>query len=315
MRAVVFDGELRVKEIPIPRPAEGEALIRVLTAGVCSTDLEILRGYMQFSGVLGHEFVGVVEQCSNPNLQGKRVVGEINCVCHTCPLCQREMPHHCLNRSVLGIANRHGAFAEFLVLPEENLHVVPNSIRDDVAVFTEPLAAAFRVAEQVAITPNDRVVVLGDGRLGQLCAQVLWTFTKRLICVGKHEWKLNMLNALHIPTVLRDDPIERNVDIVVEATGSPDGIARALELVRPEGTIVLKTTVADTSSINLSLPVIKEIRIVGSRCGPFRPALEALAANAVDVRPMITETYELRDAELAMQRAASPEVMKVLLHI
>ncbi len=315
MRAVVFDGELRVTEIPIPRPAEGEALIRVLTAGVCSTDLELVRGYMEFKGVLGHEFVGVVEQCSNPNLQGKRVVGEINCVCHTCPFCQLEMPHHCLNRSVLGIRDRQGAFAEFLTLPEENLHLVPHSIRDDVAVFTEPLAAAFRIAEQVPITANDRVVVLGDGKLGQLCAQVLWLATKKLVCIGKHEWKLNMLNALHIPTALKDDPIERNVDIVVEATGSREGIVRALELVRPEGTIVLKTTIANVSSLDFSLPVINEVKIIGSRCGPFRPALEALASNTVEVRPMITETYELRDAELAMQRAAAPEVMKVLLHI
>ena len=315
MRAVVFDGELRVTEIPIPRPAEGEALIRVLTAGVCSTDLELVRGSMEFKGVLGHEFVGVVEQCSNPNLQGKRVVGEINCVCHTCPFCQLEMPHHCLNRSVLGIRDRQGAFAEFLTLPEENLHLVPHSIRDDVAVFTEPLAAAFRIAEQVPITANDRVVVLGDGKLGQLCAQVLWLATKKLVCIGKHEWKLNMLNALHIPTVLKDDPIERNVDIVVEATGSREGIVRALELVRPEGTIVLKTTIANVSSLDFSLPVINEVKIIGSRCGPFRPALEALASNTVEVRPMITETYELRDGELAMQRAAASEVMKVLLHI
>lgn len=315
MRAVIFDGELRVTEIPIPRPAEGEALVRVLTAGVCNTDLELLHGYMGFTGVLGHEFVGVVEQCANPNLQGKRVVGEINCVCHKCSFCQLEMPHHCLNRTVVGILGRQGAFAEFLTLPEENLHLVPNSIRDDVAVFTEPLAAAFRIIEQIPVTANDRVVVLGDGKLGQLCAQALWLSTKKLLCIGKHEWKLNILNALHIPTALKDDPIERNVDIVVEATGSQEGIARALELVRPEGTIVLKTTSAEAGTLNLSLPVINEIKIIGSRCGPFRPALEALASNAVDVRPMITETYELRDAELAMQRAVAPEVMKVLLHI
>lgn len=315
MRAVVFDGELRVREIPIPRRPDGHALIRVLTAGVCSTDLELLRGYMDFQGVPGHEFVGVVEQCSNPHLQGKRVVGEINCVCHTCSSCRRETPHHCLNRTVLGITGRQGVFAEFTTLPEENLHVVPSSIRDDVAVFTEPLAAAFRIVEQIPVTANDRVVILGDGRLGQLCAQVLWLSTKKLICVGKHEWKLNLLNALHIPTVMKDDPIERNVDIVVDATGSEEGIARAMELVRPEGTIVLKTTTAGTSTIPFSLPVINELRIIGSRCGPFRPALEALASNLVEVRPLVTETYELRDAALAMERAAASDVMKVLLHI
>jgi len=315
MRAVVFDGEVKVTEIPMPRPADGEALLRVLTAGVCKTDLELTKGYMSFQGVPGHEFVGMVEQCSNPHLQGKRVVGEINCVCHRCRFCRLEMPHHCLNRTVLGVQNRQGAFAEFVTLPEENLHLVPNSIRDDVAVFTEPLAAAFRIPEQVTVNADDSVVVLGDGKLGQLCAQVLWLYSKRLVCVGKHPWKLDLLNNLHINTARRDDPIERGADIVVEATGSYEGLMRALELARPEGTIILKTTSAHPTALELSAPVINEIKIIGSRCGPFRPALEALAMGNVEVRPMISETYELRDATVALQRAASPEVMKVLLHI
>lgn len=314
MRAVVFDGEIKVTEIPMPRPADGEALVRVLTAGVCKTDLELTRGYMSFQGVPGHEFVGMVEQCSNPHLQGKRVVGEINCVCHRCRFCRLEMPHHCLNRTVLGVQNRQGAFAEFVTLPEENLHLVPNSIRDDVAVFTEPLAAAFRIPEQVTVNADDSVVILGDGKLGQLCAQVLWLYSKRLVCVGKHPWKLDLLNNLHINTARQDDPIERGADIVVEATGSYEGLMRALELVRPEGTIILKTTSAHPTALELSAPVINEIKIIGSRCGPFRPALEALAMGNVEVRPMISETYELRDAPLALQRAASPDVMKVLLH-
>ena len=315
MRAVIFDGEVRVTEIPIPRPAEGEALVRVLTAGICNTDLEIIQGYMGFSGVIGHEFVGIVEQCTNPHLQGKRVVGEINCVCHTCAFCGQEMPHHCMNRTVLGILNRQGAFAEFLTLPEENLHLVPSSIRDDVAVFTEPLAAAFRITEQVAITKEDRIVVLGDGKLAQLCAQVLWTYSKRLVCVGKHPWKLNLLNNLHINTALIDDPIERGVDIVVEATGSEEGLHRAMELVRPEGTIILKTTVAHPTPLDVSVPVINEIKIIGSRCGPFRPALEALAMGTVEVRPMISATFELREAAEALRRATDSDAMKVLLHV
>jgi threonine dehydrogenase-like Zn-dependent dehydrogenase len=315
MRAVVFDGEVHVNEIPMPRPAEGEALVRVLTAGICNTDLELLKGYMAFKGVPGHEFVGIVEQCANPHLQGKRVVGEINCVCHTCRFCRLEMPHHCLNRTVLGVLNRQGAFAEFITLPEENLHLVPGSIRDDVAVFTEPLAAAFRIVEQVPITAEDRIVVLGDGKLGQLCAQVLWQYSKHLVCVGKHDWKLNLLNNLHINTARKEDPIESGVDLVAEATGSYEGLMRALELVRPEGTIVLKTTMAQATALDLSGPVINEVKIIGSRCGPFRPALEALAMGNVEVRPLITETYELRDAPLALQRAAASEVMKVLLHV
>jgi threonine dehydrogenase-like Zn-dependent dehydrogenase len=315
MRALVFDGELRLMDLPVPTPGEGEALVKVLTAGVCSTDIEIKRGYMGYKGVVGHEFVGMVEHASNPFLLGKRVVGEINCVCHRCHYCLIEMPRHCLNRSVLGIANRNGAFAEYLTLPEENLHLAPNSIRDDVAVFAEPTAAAFRITEQLEISAQDRVVVLGDGKLGQLVAQVLWLHTKNLTCVGKHQWKLDLLAKLGIGIAHADDPLERGADIVVEATGSYEGFTRALELVRPEGTIVLKTTVAHPTALDLSSPVVNEVRIVGSRCGPFRPALEALSMGNVEVRPMITESYELGDAVYAMTRAEDPGVMKVLLHM
>ena len=225
------------------------------------------------------------------------------------------MPHHCLNRTVLGIDGRDGAFAEYVALPEENLHIVPGSIRDDVAVFTEPLAAAFRIPEQIVVGKNDRVIILGDGKLGQLCAQVLWLYSKRLLCVGKHPWKLELLKDLHIPVVTRDEPVERGADVVVEATGSYGGLARALELVRPEGTVVLKTTAAHPTALDFSAPVVNEVKIVGSRCGPFRPALEALAMGNVEVRPMITESYLLNDAVYAMHRAAADNVMKVLLHI
>lgn len=315
MRAVVFDGELRIAEIPMPRLAEGEALVRVLAAGICNTDLEILKGYMGFEGTLGHEFVGLVEECSNPHLQGTRVVGEITCVCHRCMYCQLEIPHHCLNRSVLGILNRNGAFAEYLSLPEENLHLVPSSIRDDVAVFAEPTASAFRILEQITISADDRVIVLGDGKLGQLITQVLWHNTKNVICVGKHRWKLGLLDDLQMRTAYVDDPLERGADVVVDATGSYEGFARALELVRPEGTIVLKTTITHPTAIDMSLPVVNEVRIVGSRCGPFRPALEALSMGTVEVQPMITDTFELGDAVDAFERAAAKDVMKVLLHM
>jgi len=315
MRALVFDGEPRIAEVPVPRRAEGEARVRVFTAGICNTDLEIIKGYMGFQGVPGHEFVGVVEECTSPHLQGKRVVGEINCVCHRCHYCRLEMPHHCLDRTVLGIDGRDGAFAEYLVLPEENLHVVPGTIRDDVAAFTEPVAAAFRILEQIDVGEDDRVIVLGDGKLGQLCAQVLWLQTKKLVCVGKHHDKLEMLRNLHINIAYIDDPLEPGADVVVEATGSASGLQRALELVRPEGTIILKTTIADATPANLALPVINEVKIIGSRCGPFRPALEALAMGNVEVRPMITETYPLAEAVHALQRAAAPGVVKVLLHI
>jgi len=281
LRALAFDGTLQCVDVPMPQPAPGEALIRVLTAGVCNTDLEICAGYMGFRGVLGHEFVGIVETSPNPHLHGKRVVGEINCACHNCHYCELEMPRHCLNRSVLGIKGRDGAFAEYVTLPEENLHLVPGSIRDDVAVFAEPTAAAFRITEQLNVAEQDRVVVLGDGKLGQLAAQVLWLRTKNVVCIGKHTWKLELLSALHIKTAHANDPVEGGADIVVEATGSPEGLARALELVRPEGTIVLKTTVRDPAPLNLAGCVVDEVRILGSRCGPFRPALEALAMGNV----------------------------------
>lgn len=316
MRALIFDGELRLADAPQPRRQPGEALIKVLSAGVCKTDLEIMRGYMGFRGILGHEFVGVVEDCENDHLRGKRVVGEINCVCHQCRYCQLEMPHHCMNRTVLGIQNRDGVFAEYTTLPEENLHLVPNSIKDDVAVFTEPVAAAFRITEQIEISPEDVVIVLGDGRLGQLISQVLALTSRNVTCVGKHPWKLELLREQRIHTVHKDEPVERGADIVVEATGSYEGFNRALELVRPEGTVVLKTTVTHPTAMELSGPVINEIRIVGSRCGPFRPALEALSLGTVDVRPMVSETYELKDAPHALERAAcSAEVLKVVLHI
>lgn len=315
MRALVFDGELRVRDIPMPQPGVGEALIRVLTAGICNTDLEIKRGYMGFTGVLGHEFVGIVEHAANPYFLGKRVVGEINCTCGQCQYCSLEMPHHCMNRTVLGISGRNGAFAEFLTLPEANLHIAPNSIRDDVAVFAEPVAAAFRITEQLTISGSDRIIVLGDGKLGQLVAQVLWLYSKNLVCVGRHDWKLDLLRQLGIAVANANEPLERGADIAVDATGSADGFARALELVRPEGTVVLKSTVVQPTAFELSRPVVDEVRIVGSRCGPFRPALEALSLGTVEVRPMISESYDLSDATRAFQRAEDPGMLKVLVHM
>ncbi len=315
MKALVFDEKLRIEDIPMPVPGPGEALVKVLAAGICNTDVEIKRGYMGFRGVLGHEFVGMVEHAPNEFLMGKRVVGEINCVCHACDWCRMEMPHHCSNRTVLGIAGRNGAFAEYVALPEENLHLVPGNIRDDVAVFTEPLAAAFRITEQILVEPDDRVIVLGDGKLGQLTAQALHLSSRNLVCVGRHAWKLELLSKLGIATTLDTDPLDSGADVVVEATGRAEGLARALELVRPEGTIVLKTTVAGITPLRLAAPVINEVRILGSRCGPFRPALEALGLGTVEVRPMISESYELGDGVQAMARAEDPGVMKVLLHM
>ena len=315
MKALVFDAALSVVDVPMPVPGPGEALVRVLAAGICNTDIEIKRGYMRYSGILGHEFVGMVEKAPNPYFLGKRVVGEINCVCGQCRFCKMEMSHHCRNRSVLGIYNRPGAFAEYLTLPEENLHLAPAAVRDDVAVFTEPTAAAFRICEQIPIEPDQRVIVLGDGKLAQLIAQTMWLYTKNVTCVGKHSWKLALLSALGIATALADAEIEGDADIVVEATGSPSGLPMALSLARPEGTILLKSTCVNPLQVDSSLAVVNEVRILGSRCGPFRPALEALALGTVEVRPLISESYPLSDGVYAMTRAEDPGVMKVILHM
>lgn len=315
MRALVLEDGLSLCERDVPERLPGEALVRVRLAGICNTDQELVRGYMGFRGIPGHEFVGVVEEADDRSWVGERVVGEINCVCHDCPSCRAGRPRHCLNRTVLGIVNRDGAFAEHLVLPVENLHRVPEEVPDEIAVFTEPVAAAFRILEQVSVGSGDRVIVLGDGKLGQLVAQVLHARTSRLTCVGKHPGKLGLLEDLGIGTVLAGGEIEGGADIVVEATGSAAGFESALRLVRPEGTLVLKTTVARPVSVDLSLAVIGEIRIVASRCGPFAPALEALAKGDVVVRPMISDTFGLEDAVEAFGRADASGVVKVLLAI
>lgn len=313
MRALSVNGSAALVDMAQPVPPPGEARIRVVLAGVCNTDIEILKGYMDFHGVPGHEFVGVVEACGNKHLLGKRVVGEINCVCGQCRFCKLEMPHHCANRTVLGIQGRDGAFAEHLVLPEKNLHIVPDAMPDEVAVFTEPAAAAFRIAEQLTISETDRVIVLGDGKLGQLIAQVMWLHSKQVTCVGKHRWKLELLERQQIATALDTDGVEPGADIVVEATGSATGLQRAFELVRPQGTVVLKTTAADAARVNMALPVINEVTVLGSRCGPFRPALEALALGTIDVQHLVSEVYPLEDGVKALERATDSHVMKVLI--
>src|SRR5512138_771112 len=252
MRAIVVShGQLaQSSDLPTPNPRDGEILVRVLRAGVCETDLQLVRGYMGFSGVLGHEFVGVAE--SGP-LKGRRVVGEINCSCWTCPTCKAGAPSHCPNRTVLGILNHDGAFADFVAVPQRNLHLVPDTISDDVAVFTEPVAAAFQIPSQMTIHRHDRIVVLGDGRLGNLCAQVLAHLSKDVTVVGKHPEKLALLTQLGIRTaLLRECPAGRDADIVVDCTGSPTGLPLALTLVAPRGTVVLKTTVAGEQTLALA---------------------------------------------------------------
>jgi threonine dehydrogenase-like Zn-dependent dehydrogenase len=299
-------------DIPIPQPPSGEALVRVLSAGICNTDLELIRGYYPYKGILGHEFVGVVEDGPG-DLINKRVVGEINASCGRCRFCLRGEPTHCENRSVLGIVNRNGAFADYLCLPIENLYPVPDNVPTEVATFTEPLAAALEIQQQVKIYPGDRVLVVGDGKLGQLVAQTLALTGCDLLAVGRHEEKLANLRARGINTGMAIAVEKGKFDIVVECTGNPEGFNIARRALRPRGTLVLKSTYAGNLSLDASSLVVDEITLIGSRCGRFAPALELLAQEKVDVKPLIYDRYPLSEGLAAFERAQMRGVMKVLL--
>jgi threonine dehydrogenase-like Zn-dependent dehydrogenase len=299
-------------DLPIPEPIAGEALVRVLQAGVCNTDLELLRGYYPYAGVLGHEFVGVVEQ-GPEHLIDQRVVGEINATCGQCRFCLSNESTHCENRTVLGIVNRDGAFADYLCLPEKNLYPVPESVSTDAATFTEPLAAALEIQQQVSLRGGDRVLVIGDGKLGQLVAQTLALTGCDLLSVGRHPDKLANLEARGIQTGFADAVQDRTFDVSVECTGNPEGFAIALRALRPRGTLVLKSTYAGNLSINASALVVDEITLVGSRCGPFPEALKLLAEHKVDVSPLIQARYPLADGLKAFAHAQQKGVLKVLL--
>ncbi len=315
MRALYFDGRLRYRpDAPDPTPPPGEALIRTRLAGICNTDLEIVRGYMEFKGVLGHEFVGVVARADDaPELVGQRVVGEINAYCGQCPTCRRGDPTHCPNRTTLGIDRRDGTMADYFTLPVNLLHLVPPTVPDEWAVFTEPLAAACEITERVPIRPTDRVVVLGDGKLGMLIAQVLQLTGCDLLAVGRHPKKLSILERRGIRTQIAGEGVMRKADVIVEATGSAEGFATARSLVRPRGTLVLKSTSHGDVTLNLSMVVVDEVTLIGSRCGPFPPALRLLEQRLVDVESLIHETFSLDEGLTAFERAAAPGVPKVLL--
>lgn len=301
-------------DIPIPEPPPGEALVRVLRAGICNTDLELLRGYYPYTGILGHEFVGLVEQ-GPEHLLNKRVVAEINAVCGHCRFCRRGQATHCENRTVLGIVNRHGAFAEYLCLPVQNLHPVPENVPTDAATFTEPLAAALEIQQQVVLNSDDRLLVVGDGKLGQLVAQTLALTGCELLVIGRHPEKLALLKSRGIQTGLVDAVKEKTFDIVVECTGNPEGFAIARQALRPRGTLVLKSTYAGNLSLDASSLVVDEITLIGSRCGPFPPALELLANAKVDVEPLIHAHYPLSQGLSAFEEAQRRGVLKVLLDI
>jgi threonine dehydrogenase-like Zn-dependent dehydrogenase len=308
------DRVLRVRDdIAPPRPPQGEALVRVRLAGICNTDLELLAGYYPFRGVPGHEFVGVVEEApGDPTWIGKRVVGEINAVCGACPTCRAGRPRHCERRTVLGIVARDGALATHLCLPLENLHAVPEELPDERAVFTEPTAAALEIQEQLRVARDDRVVVVGVGKLGNLVAQTLAATGCDLLAVGRTPRQLDLLTARGIRTGTAESIAERQADLVVECTGNADGLDMARRAVRPCGTIVLKSTYHGRTEIDMAPLVVDEITLVGSRCGPFGPALESLARGTVDPSPLVEARYTLDRAEDAFERAARPGALKVL---
>ncbi|MFQ5740089.1 MAG: alcohol dehydrogenase catalytic domain-containing protein [Acidobacteriota bacterium] len=310
-------GELAFRgDIPPPEPPAGEALVRVRLAGICGTDLELVKGYYPYSGIPGHEFVGeIVKAPDAPVRCGQRVVGEINAVCGECRTCRSGLPRHCRRRTVLGIAGRHGAFAEYLTLPLDNLIEAPPSLADSEAVFAEPLAAALEIQEQVRVGPSDRVLLIGAGRLGQLIAQTLVLTGCELVVVVRHEPQRKILRARGIACIEEEEVRLPEADLVIEASGVPQGLQLALRAVRPGGTVVLKSTHKDETSVNFSSIVVNEIRLVGSRCGPFPPALRLLERRRVETAPLVTATLPLTSALEAFDLAARPGALKVLLRM
>ena len=311
----VIDRHVQLADVPLPEK-NGEALVRVLKSGICNTDLEIARGYAGFNGTIGHEFVGIVERSEGtPDLVGRRVVGEINAGCGGCSLCRSGDPRHCPTRTVLGIHGRDGAHAEFLTLPSGNLIEVPENVSDESAVFAEPLAAACGITERVEIAPSDYVVVVGDGKLGLLCAFCASLSSSRVILVGRHMKKLAIAESRGIETVFEPDVGEfyRVADVVIEASGSESGFMTALDLVKPRGKMVLKSTFHGTSNWDASRIVVDEIAVIGSRCGRIAPAIELLASNKIKVDDLISEEYRLDEGVVALEQAARQGVLKLLL--
>lgn len=312
MQAIQWDGtQLQVNSVPVPEPAPGEALVRVTRAGICNTDLEIIRGYYPFKGTLGHEFTGIVEDAEDATLVGKRVVSDINNSCQQCAMCLAGQAHHCLNRSALGIKDKDGAFAEFLTTPARNLVLVPEALPDDMAVFAEPLAAALEIQEQVDFSAIKDVAVIGDGKLGLLITLSLITAGLNVTLVGHHPERAALLGANHLNYL--PSPPQIPFPVVIEATGSPSGFKDALALTAPRGTLVLKSTYGSALTFNPAPVVVNEISIVGSRCGPMEKAVAAMASGAINPAALIEGSYALKDGIEAVNRANMKGVLKILI--
>jgi threonine dehydrogenase-like Zn-dependent dehydrogenase len=305
------NNQISLHDVPQPRKPN-EALIKIRKAGICSTDLELVKGYYPYTGILGHEFVGEVVEAEDASWIGQRVVGEINVVCNQCEQCLNGRPTHCENRTVLGIVNRDGTFAEYTTLPIANLHRVPDSVPDEMAVFTEPLAAALEIQEQIILKPTDRVLLIGAGRLGQLIAQTLTLTGCDLRVAARHAHQQNLLKARGIRIISEEEVQPWRWDVVVEATGSPSGFSLARKAIRPRGTLVMKSTYKGEMSVNFSSIVVDEINLIGSRCGPFEPALRLMESRQVDPTVLIADEFKLEEALKAFERAAETGVLKVL---
>jgi threonine dehydrogenase-like Zn-dependent dehydrogenase len=314
----IEDNKLKLADVAVPRH-DGEALIRMTMAGICNTDIEIAHGYADFRGTLGHEFVGVVEESPDRSQIGRRVVGEINAGCGQCDLCRRNDPRHCPDRTALGIRGRDGAFAEYLSLPPRNLLIVPDGVSDRQAVFTEPLAAALEILDQVDIRASHRVAVVGDGKLGQLISRVIAMTGCDLTLIGKHDAKLELAARAGVNIAKLGEPgamdmaLAARFDFVVEASGSSGGLELALDLIRPRGAIILKSTFSGAVRLDTSRIVVNEISVIGSRCGRFETALRLLESGGVDVEPFVAREYGLADGVEAMAEAQRPGTLKVLL--